>query len=102
MAVVEIPLSPEAQKFAIALAGITYRMRLTYNTAAEGSWILDIGTADGALLIAGLPLVTGIDLLEQHAHLGLGGSLYAVTNDDTDAPTYPGLGVTSHLYFVTA
>lgn len=98
-----IPLLPQAQKFTIALAGTVYNMRVTYNAAAEGGWTLDIGDANGAVLIAGIPLVTGADLLQQHRHLGIGGSLFVTTDRNTgDVPTFDGLGVTSQLHFVTA
>lgn len=102
MAVYEIPLSAETQKFAIDLANVTYRMRLTWDEAAGGFWALDIAQADGTLLLAGIPLVTGTDLLEQHACLGFGGRLIVRTDRDAgEVPTLTGLGTTSHLLFIT-
>lgn len=103
MAIVEIPFSPQPQRFSIALADILYRMRVLYNEADEGGWTLDIGDAEGVLLLAGLPLVTGVDLFAPHRHLGFGGSLVVTTDRDTgETPTREGLGLTSHVYFVTA
>ena len=101
MAVVEVPLTPQAQKFSITLGGVSYRMRLLYNTADEGGWTLDIGAQDGTLLVAGIPLVTGTDLLAQYAHMDWPGQLIVATDRDVgEIPTYDGLGTTSHLYFV--
>lgn len=101
MAVVEVPLSPQAQRFSITLAGIVYRMRVTYNDVTEGGWTLDIGDNTGALIVAGLPMVTGIDLLAQHRHLGIFGRLFVTTDRGAgETPTFDGLGLTSHLFFV--
>lgn len=88
--------------FSTILAGVTYNMRLTYDVAQDGCWILDIGDADQNLLVSGIPLVTGVDLLAQYAYLGFGGSLIVTTDRGAgEVPTWDGLGVTSHLYFVT-
>lgn len=100
--IVEIKLRPQAQRFTVTLAGVVYNMRLTYNTAQTGSWLLDIGDANGVPLVAGIPLVTGVNLLGQYAYLGFGGSLVVTTDRGAgDVPTFTGLGITSHLYFVT-
>ncbi|BAU93368.1 bacteriophage protein [Methylorubrum populi] len=102
MAIVEIPLTPEAQSFSITLGGVSYRMRLMFNDADEGGWTLDIGDQGGALLLAGVPLIPGVDLLAQHAHMDWPGALVVTTDRDTgEIPTFDGLGATSHLYFVT-
>lgn len=101
MAAVEIPLTPEAQSFAITLGGVSYRMRLMFNDADEGGWLLDIGKGDGTILLAGIPLIPGVDLLAQHAHMDWPGALVVATDRDTgEIPAFDGLGVTSHLYFV--
>lgn len=101
MAVVEIPLTPSAQAFTITLGEVPYRMRLIYNDAEEGGWTLDIGQPDGTILLAGLPLIPGVDLLAQHAHMEWPGALVVTTDHDAgEAPTFDGLGTTSHLYFV--
>jgi hypothetical protein len=99
----EIPLTPQAQTFSVTLAGATYDMTLTWRDAPAlgGGWMLDLADASGNPLIQGIPLVTGADLLAQHAHLGLGFQLYIQSDGDpAAAPTYTSLGVTSHLYAV--
>lgn len=101
MAVVEIPLVPQPQKFAVDLAGTSYFMRLTWDEAGA-FWALDLADNGGALLLAGVPLVTGSDLLAQYAYLDIGGSLILTTDRGAgEVPAYDALGVTSHLYFVT-
>jgi hypothetical protein len=102
MAVFEVPLSPAAQTFSIALGGTTYQLTLVWRDAVEGGWFVDFADANGAAILSGVPLVTGVDLLDQYAHLGFVGSLIVQTDHDTDAlPTFDNLGVRSHLYFVT-
>lgn len=98
----EIPLSPQAQSKQIALAGITYGLTVTWCGPAA-CWTLAIDDVDGNRLVGGVPLITGADLLEQYAYLGIGGSLICQTDTDALAvPTYDNLGVTAHLYFITA
>lgn len=99
--IVEIPLTPQAQRFTITLGDTPYRMRFMFNTAVQGGWTLDLGAQDGTVLVAGIPLVTGTNLLAQHAHLEFPGALIVATDRDSgEVPTFDGLGTTSHLYFV--
>lgn len=101
MIVHEVPLSPEAQRFSISLAGVTYNLRLQWCDPA-GCWMMDINDAGGNALLAGAPLLTGTDILAQFDYLGIGGALTVQTDNDALAlPTYANLGETSHLYFVT-
>jgi hypothetical protein len=54
-------------------------------------------------ILTGLPLVTGVDLLEQYGYLGIGGSLVVQsTNDPSLVPNYDTLGSTGNLFFVVA
>lgn len=96
----EIPLSAQPQQFSIALAGVTYRITVQWRDPSPG-WCIDIADAAGNPLVTGIPLVTGANLLEQYAYLGVGGGLYVQTDNDPDAlPTFGNLGASSHLYFV--
>lgn len=99
----EIPLTPsQARIFTVTLSGTVYGMRLTYDDAQDGCWILDIGDSVGNLLVAGIPLVTGVDLLAQYSYLGIPGALLVTTDRGAgEVPTFGGLGLTSHLYYVT-
>lgn len=99
MATIEIPLSPENQKFSISLAGQNFQMAVTWRAEF---WCLDIMDSSGADLIKGIPLITGADLLAQYRYLGLGFSLYVGCDDPAyENPTETDLGVNSHLYVVT-
>jgi hypothetical protein len=96
----EIPLSPQAQTFLVTLVGVQYRFTVQYRDAPNGGWTLDIATGAGAVLVAGIPLVTGANLLAQYAYLNIGVPLYVATDGDlTAVPTFQNLGQESHLYF---
>lgn len=101
----EIPLSPMPQMVRVPLASGTYQFRLQWRdtaVAGGGGWVLDIGDDSGNPIVCGIALVTGCDLLQQYAYLGLGGSLMVTTDGDPDAPpTFTNLGIDSHLYWIT-
>lgn len=100
MAVSEIPLSPDNQKFNITLVGNSYVMRLVWR---DPVWCLDIFNPDGAtIIVPSLPLVTGPDLLEPYAYLNLGfGLVVGCDVAGQDYPTKTDLGLASHLYVIT-
>ena len=99
--VFEIPTLPATpQKFSISLSGLSRQLRFTWCQAAL-CWIIDIADENGVPILAGVPIVTGADLLEQFAYLGIGGAMIAQTDHDADAvPTFDDLGLTGHLFFI--
>jgi hypothetical protein len=102
IAAFEIPLSGESQSFGVTLAGAQYQLLVQWRNAVQ-TWFLDIADASGNPLVQGIALVTGVDLLGQHKHLGIDGSLFVVSDDDPGAmPTYDNMGTGSHLYFVVS
>lgn len=102
MATFKIPLSPKPQRFTITLGGVDYRMTVSYKNVPEGGWVLDVATLEDAPIVSGIPLVTGANLLEQYAHLGIAGRLFVQTATDPDAvPTFANLGTESFLFWVT-
>ena len=89
MSVSEIPLAPDSQSFNITLAGVDYQMRVVFRGVC---WFLDLMDRAVNLIIGGIPLITGADLLEQYAYL----------NDPaSENPTQFDLGIKSHLYAKT-
>ncbi|MBJ9593235.1 phage baseplate plug family protein [Burkholderia seminalis] len=97
----EIPLSNDGQTFKMSLAGVIYQLTVQWRNAI-GMWLLDIADANGDLLVNGIPLVTGTDLLGQYAYLGFNGGLWVQGADDPDdLPTFDDLGGGSALYWVT-
>lgn len=96
----EVPLSSDAQVFAIALAGTTYKLRLQWNSVGM-YWVMDVADENENPLILGTPLITGLDLLMQYGYFVIAGSLVVQTDSDTYAvPTYENLGTNGRLYFV--
>ncbi len=98
----EIPLTATPQAFSVNLSGVEYRMTLQYRNVTEGGWFLDIADSSGNSIVQGIPLVTGINLLAQYAHLGFTGRLWVQTLSQPDAvPTFVNLGDDAKLYWVT-
>lgn len=96
----EIPTIPEAQAFSITLNGVSYLMYLNYRDIDMGGWVLDIADSNNNFLVCGIPLVTGCNLLDQYAYLGINGILIASTDGDFLAPpTFTNLGTRGHLWF---
>lgn len=101
MAVFEIPLSAKPQTFLIDLAGQTYRLTLKWGGPAE-CWVLDIADSSGSPIAAGLPVVTGVNILGQLDYLGIGGELRAQTLGDLYAPpSFDNLGTDGLIFFIT-
>lgn len=99
MQAIEIPLTPDNQYFQVVLGGVNYSLRIIWRDIA--GWIIDIQNASGVVMLTGVPLVPGVDLLEQFPELGFDGAL--ITICDNGAPEYPtnsNLGTYSHLIFV--
>lgn len=99
LSVFEIPLSPNAQRFDVVLLNVDYNMVVTWNAIAA-CWVLDIYDSNNVPLVRGLPLITGADLLAQFRYLGFGGGLIVTVDAGIGVPTFGGLGVTGHLYFI--
>lgn len=95
----EVPLSKSCQKFNIQLDGTAYNLKAVWRDVA--GWVLDISDSHENPLLLGVPMVPGVNLLEQYPELGINGALVVVC--DKGAPEYPtenNIGVFSHLIFV--
>lgn len=96
-----IPLVNIAQTFQINLAGLDYTLTVKWNDIGQ-TWIMDIADGSQNMLAAGLPFVTGADILEGLQYLGIDGSLFIYTNgQEYEVPTLTNLGSGSNLYFQT-
>lgn len=103
MADYTIPLTAEDQILRVSLAGVEYQLTVRWCDADEGGWILDIAYPDGGGdLVAGISLVTGVDLLAPYDHLGIGGGLVAWSDDTDLPPTVDNLGDGCDLVFLTS
>lgn len=100
----EIPIVPATpQTFTISLGNNQYRFTLQWRELGAQCWFLDIADSNNNQLVAGIPLVTGADLLLQHPEINVPGQLWVVSDGDPAAqPTFSNLGDTAHLYYAAA
>ena len=99
MNITEIQLSPNNQLFTVSLGNTLYQVRILWR---DTFWCLDLMNNAGDLIIGGLPVITGADLLAQYTHLGLGFSLLVMCDvAGQENPTQTDLGSYSHLYVIT-
>lgn len=97
----EVPLINSPQLFSITLSNIDYNIKVVWNDIAQ-CWVIDFYDANQTLILSGVPLVTGVNLLEPYPDLNFSGKLFVQTDHDlTAVPTFDNLGITSHLYWVT-
>jgi hypothetical protein len=95
-----VPLTPQNQLLSISMNGVTYTLIVKWNRFSN-SWILYIQDDQQNPILSGLPLVTGCDLLEQFAYLGIGGAFVVQSsNDPYEVPDYASLGTVGNLYFL--
>ena len=96
----KIPLTTGAQAFSIQLGEKFCTFTLIYRNAKVGSaWYLDVYADNGELLLQGIPLVCGVNLLEQHAYRGLGKLTAKVGGMDNVTPSYADMGAELELYW---
>lgn len=96
---IELPVnnSPE-QLFSITLDGLVYRMRIVYNTRVA-QWALSI-FQDGVPLVQGVPLIGGVDVLQQH-NLPIK-NMFAVNLVAPELdPDFDGFGTNSKIVILT-
>ena len=95
MALHEILLTNTNQQFNVRLGSIIYKLRLIYRL---DTWFLDISDSAGQLMLAALPMVQGVNLLEQHQHLIKGG-LYVLNSNTDESQSFNDLGVKIQLFW---
>lgn len=95
----EIPLTANNQQFSITLNSVSYQLKILWRDTP--GWVLDLQDSSGNNLVAGIPLVTGVDLLAQYGYLGFGFSLVVMCDDDAqEYPLKTDLGTGSHLCYI--
>lgn len=100
MATYRVPVTAATQTFKISLAGVFYQILLQWCDPSR-CWILSFSNSQGSPLLSSIPLVTGVDLLSPHQHLGIKGSLVVQTDNNPDeVPDLNTLGSTGNLYFI--
>lgn len=96
--VYKIPLDSGNQKFSLTVGNTEYRVELIYRDIDEGGWDLTLKDSDGNDLIAGIPLVTGCNLLEQYQTVIVGSLWVEVEGQDDAVPSYDDMGSSVLMY----
>jgi hypothetical protein len=78
----EIPVTNDPQTFNVELDGNTYTFKMRWNIT-DGAWYTNITGVTNDVIINGLKLVTGPDLLLPYAVTELG-SLYVTDTNGTE------------------
>ena len=99
----KLPLAPQPQQLTVTLNGTVYNLTTKWNYY-EGCWCVDIADNDNNPIIGSVPLVTGLNLLEQYDYLAIGGEgsaliVYSTINSPDDVPTFQNLGITGFVAF---
>ena len=87
-----IPLTSGSQSFSISLGKAQYKLTIVYRDADSGGWFLDIERQDTNDGLFGIPLVLGVDLLEQHAYKRFGHLRCELDGQSERNPTYEDMG----------
>jgi len=106
MAMVQLPVTSDRAnyEFKTTLDGEKYSFAFRFNNRA-GRWIMDIKTAMGAVIVAGIPLLAGVDFLAQFpAAEGLPpGSIFLLNlSDENESPGRDDLGANVLLMYQEA
>lgn len=101
MKVFKVPFINNNQKFNITLSGKQLLITCRWNSEIP-AWVVDIQDAlTNAYIIAGVALVTGVNLFKQFYYTGVKGYLVAYTNGDpSQIPTFTSLGNESQIYYI--
>ena len=100
--VIEIPVTSKPQRFSFWLANQTWVWKL-YWLRPMSCWVIDICDFDGTVIIGGIPLVAGTDLLGQFQYTGAmtPGSMVIISDHRWPDETvgYDELGTVGHIYW---
>jgi hypothetical protein len=96
-----VPLQAIPQVVSVTLNGVGYWLNVYWNDVL-GYWSLDLMDSGRNLLVGGIPLVTGRNLLAPYGYLGIGGQLQVQSNapGTLDVPGIADLGATGFLYWI--
>ena len=102
MSIFKIPFVNTNQKFNITLSGKNLIVTCNWNQELP-AWVVSIqDAATQEYLIAGVALVTGVNLFSQFYYTGVRGVLVIYTKGDpSEIPTFDSLGNESQVLYVT-
>lgn len=94
MALYEIPLLDRNQKFFIKLNKVNYQLKLVFRKR----WYLDIYQTSAEPIALGIPLVSGIDILNPFSHV-INGSMYVQNLNEDESQSFSDLGTNIKLFW---
>ncbi|MTC35812.1 hypothetical protein GKR67_14465 [Providencia alcalifaciens] len=95
---IEIPVTSKNQEMDVTLGDKAYHLKLTHNEFC--GWMLDVYTISRELMVGGIPLLSGINVLEQYRYLGFNGSLSLICENDEMETSFHELGKGNKLYYL--
>lgn len=93
----EIPLLPSSQNLTINVGNTNYMLDIIWKS---DTYIMNIKTGKGEPIINGIPLLTGLDLLEQFKYFGIVGEWVMLPVIPYEEAVYETLGFSSHFCVV--
>lgn len=101
MAFFKIPLNPFPETFSVTINNVDFNAVTRWN-AVQQCWVASLLDPNSVPILQNIPLIPGVDLLSQFAHLNLGIKLSALVDYDAAAvPKYGELGTTANVYAET-
>lgn len=101
MAFFKIPLNPFPETFSISISNVEYTGMTRWN-AVQQCWVVSLMDTNDVPILQNLPLIPGVNLVDQFDYLGLGVALQALLDYDPSVPVpYASLGTTGNLYVET-
>jgi hypothetical protein len=102
---VDIPIQSKVhdQQFTLTLDNVTYLLRFRFNFR-ENYWCMDISTEAGVLIVGGVVLLKGLNLLTRFGNINLpqGQMFVADTGGTSEEMNFDNLNITHFLAYETA
>lgn len=98
---IPLPLDTPRVQFSVSLDGSDYTLRLDYSER-EDRWFLDVLTAAGAVVVAGVKLVASWPPLRGVVGRGRPPGMLFVVCANGEAPTFSTLGRSDSLLYYSA
>lgn len=95
--ITEIPLKKNNQEMNILLSGTVYHLIIKHNEYC--GWVLDVMSQAKTPILTGIPIVYGVDILEQYQYIGINGVLVFYCDDPESEKEQSELGRKNRIYF---
>lgn len=101
MAFFKIPLNPFPETFSITINNVEYTGMTRWN-AVQGCWMVSLANTNNVPILQNIPVIPGVNLLDQFDYLNLGVKMAALLDyDPATVPPFESLGTTGNVYVET-